>query len=162
MCGLPSSWSGQRLQAGCYEHISETSGFHRSQNSWTVEWLLAFQEEVCFVELVMYVNAFGGQGGVHICGVWRQLCSKTCLKAWTNFMYPSSFKIVFKSLLVCHKRTLRCAPWFLTLREGQRYWTGTCDLAWMNRRKANWRTYFTTCTVQFLLRGSSNRKEYFG
>jgi hypothetical protein len=94
MCGLPSSWSWQRLQAGCYEHISETIGFHMSPNSWTVERLLAFQEGVCFLELVMYVNAFGGQARDHICGVWPQLCSQICLKAGPIFMYPFSFRLL--------------------------------------------------------------------
>jgi len=99
MCGLPSSWSGLRLQAGSCEHTIETIGFHRISNSWTVELLLASQEGVCFVELVVYINAFGGQDRNHICGVWPQLRSQTCLKTGTIFMYPFSFKSVFKSLL---------------------------------------------------------------
>jgi len=162
MCGLPSYSLGQRLQPGCYEHISETIGFRRITSSWTVEWLLTFQEGVCFVELVIYINAFGGQARDHICWVWPQLCSQNCLKVGTIFMYPFYFKTIFKSLLVCHKRTFRCAPWCPTLGEGQRYWTGNCDLAWMDRRKIHWRMCFTTCSVQFLLWGWSNRKECFG
>jgi len=49
-------------------------------------------------------------------------------------MYPFSFKSVFKSLLVSHKRTFRCALSFLTLREGKGYWRGKCDLEWLDRR----------------------------
>jgi hypothetical protein len=51
MCGLPSYSLGQRLQAGCYEHISETIGFHRSTNSWTDEWQLSKKESASWNKL---------------------------------------------------------------------------------------------------------------